>query len=648
MILLWSFLLVTAALEAGGEDLNSWPMEGRPAVTSSFGEYRPGRLHMGVDFSTGGATGRPVRALGDGWVVRARCSPWGYGKAVYIRLDSGYTVVYGHLSDFRADIRDAIRAAQHARKSYTVDLTFRPGEFPVQKGEIIARSGDTGIGPAHLHVEMRDEAERPVDPRRTGLPWPPDADSPKVYAVALYPADPDSRVNHTCFPLAVKADRTAAGRYRTPPIPVTGQFYLGAAVQDMTPEGNRLGVWRASVKQGDERLFELQFNRLSYENQESGALCFDPSKRVDGVPVMQVWRRPGNTLDIFTRRGEDGAVAVRHPAEPVLMEFEDFGGNVSIVEIPLREDTGPAVQTLWPIEEGFFHPHRGVAYFSRAGADAPVTARFSPASGSERSEQIPLVKMGEGFGMWWQPSRPGIWELALSRGDGVASTFRLACSGGQEEMSLDGENFKFTFPPGSLPPETCVRAEPERVSGVSELDLLGDGVTLIPEYVPILKPFTVRMRGAGRGADGQTAIYRVSGKSATWLKTQRAGEWLVAESSASGSFAVAADRQAPTAGPWKITAREEAPNRPRICVAVADRGSGISEWALYCGDRWLLSAYDPDAGEIIWEGDEELPGPAADLRLTLTDRAGNRSAWTYETSPERRAPAKKSAKSKKQ
>ena len=261
-------------------------------------------------------------------------------------------------------------------------------------------------------------------------------------------------------------------------------------------------------------------------------------------------------------------------------------------------------------------------------------------------EQIPLVKMGEGFGMWWQPSRPGIWEL--SRDDGVASTFRLACSGGQDEVSLDGENFKFIFPPGSLPPETCVRAEPERVSGVSELDLLGDGVTLIPEYVPILKPFTVRMRVADRGADGQTAIYRVSGKAASWLKTQRAGEWLVAESSASGNFVVAADRQAPTAGPWKIAAREEAPNRPRIRVAVADRGSGISEWGLYCGDRWLLSAYDPDAGEIIWEGDEELPGPAADLRLTLTDRAGNQSAWTYEASPERRPPAKKSAKSKKQ
>jgi murein DD-endopeptidase MepM/ murein hydrolase activator NlpD len=57
------------------------PLNGDLYATSSFGEYREGRFHAGVDYRA--SMGTPVYAIDDGYVARLRCGPWGYGR-VYI------------------------------------------------------------------------------------------------------------------------------------------------------------------------------------------------------------------------------------------------------------------------------------------------------------------------------------------------------------------------------------------------------------------------------------------------------------------------------------------------------------------------------------------------------------------------------------
>src|SRR5690606_9127249 len=118
-------------------------------LTSSFGEYRAGRYHMAIDLRTGPSP-QPVRAAADGYVSRVRCSPYGYGKAVYVQLADGNTAVYAHLSVFAPALRDYVRRAQHERRAYIVDLYPEPNRFPIKQGEIIAHSGQTGIGAPHL------------------------------------------------------------------------------------------------------------------------------------------------------------------------------------------------------------------------------------------------------------------------------------------------------------------------------------------------------------------------------------------------------------------------------------------------------------------------------------------------------------------
>ncbi|HEO69823.1 MAG TPA: M23 family metallopeptidase, partial [Candidatus Hydrogenedentes bacterium] len=118
-LLLMAFTV--AAGRAGAEDAYCWPLDLPRLLTSSFAEYRAGRFHAGIDLRTSGI-GRDVRAPADGYVSRLRCSPWGYGKAVYLQLDDGHTVVFGHLDAFAEPLAQYVRDAQHAAERYTVDL----------------------------------------------------------------------------------------------------------------------------------------------------------------------------------------------------------------------------------------------------------------------------------------------------------------------------------------------------------------------------------------------------------------------------------------------------------------------------------------------------------------------------------------------
>ena len=95
------FLGALVALEgANASDIYEWPLDAPPALTSTFAEYRSGRFHAGLDVKTWGKEGIACVAVADGYVWRVRTSPWGYGKAVYLKLNDGRTAVYAHLSGF--------------------------------------------------------------------------------------------------------------------------------------------------------------------------------------------------------------------------------------------------------------------------------------------------------------------------------------------------------------------------------------------------------------------------------------------------------------------------------------------------------------------------------------------------------------------
>ena len=97
-------------------------------LTSGFG-YRWGKLHSGIDLAND--IGTPIKTVLSGRVVHAG---WygGYGYAVMIEHDQGYTTLYGHLNEY------VVQTGQYVKES-----------------QVIAYMGNTGnsTGP-HLHFEV--------------------------------------------------------------------------------------------------------------------------------------------------------------------------------------------------------------------------------------------------------------------------------------------------------------------------------------------------------------------------------------------------------------------------------------------------------------------------------------------------------------
>ncbi|HET9764526.1 MAG TPA: M23 family metallopeptidase [Casimicrobiaceae bacterium] len=100
------------------------------------------RQHKGTDYAA--AAGTPVRAIGDGVVVR---EGWGsgYGNVLEIRHRNGFVTRYGHLSRFAS----GVHAGSH-----------------VAIGQLVAFVGATGLatGP-HLHFEVLVNGQQ-RDPRK--------------------------------------------------------------------------------------------------------------------------------------------------------------------------------------------------------------------------------------------------------------------------------------------------------------------------------------------------------------------------------------------------------------------------------------------------------------------------------------------------
>ena len=150
----------TAALEFGV------PFDFPLYLSGNFGELRSNHFHGGLDFKTQGVVGKPLLAIADGYISKVTVTPGGYGNALYITHDNGYTSVHGHLDRFLPEIARLVHEKQYAEQSFVVTLEFAPEEFPVRQGDVVAYAGNSGysFGP-HLHMEIRTtNTNEPIDP----------------------------------------------------------------------------------------------------------------------------------------------------------------------------------------------------------------------------------------------------------------------------------------------------------------------------------------------------------------------------------------------------------------------------------------------------------------------------------------------------
>ncbi len=304
------------------------------SLSGTFGEPRSTHFHLGLDIKTQGKQGWEVKSVAPGYISRIRVSVRGYGKTLYINHPDQTTSVYAHLKKFAPKIEAYLKSNQYEKKSYNIQKFPKRDEFPIDAGEVIGYSGNTGSssGP-HLHFEIRDtKSQKPLNPLLFNLPVK-DNQRPQIQKVYLfYPENNSVTTPSESVPLQKVNDST----YTSPIITTSGKIGLGIQMydrQDLSYSKN--GIYKAQLKVNGKIIVQFKFDQLDYSDSKKLFLNVDyPAFKKNKIKIQKMFFQNHHLLTFMKSMHQEGIFHVElGKSYQVKLVIEDFSGNSSHVEI---------------------------------------------------------------------------------------------------------------------------------------------------------------------------------------------------------------------------------------------------------------------------------------------------------------------------
>jgi Membrane proteins related to metalloendopeptidases len=331
---LFCILLISNILCA--QDKPKYPIYPNPVkipiyLSATFGELRNNAFHAGVDIKTNGKTGYRVYAVADGYVSRIGVSPYGYGNVVYVTHNDGFMSVYAHLEGFNDKIGKYVRKKQFESKSFKQNLFLEKGEIPVKVGDILGYSGDTGgSGGPHLHYELRDANQHPVNPYFFGFKVA-DKIKPIINGFAVYPKENSSVNGSDCNEYFKPIDNQE--------IQVNGTVYFGISTCDQADGShNKNGVYSIDLYADNRLIFNIVFDEYSYDETRYINSLIDYRKFYnDKIRYVRTEVDEYNILDLY---GEKSGFVTLKEGDRVEMKYvvKDYYGNTTTLRFTLVGD----------------------------------------------------------------------------------------------------------------------------------------------------------------------------------------------------------------------------------------------------------------------------------------------------------------------
>jgi hypothetical protein len=307
-----------------------WPTNASDYMSATFGETRAAHFHAAIDIGTWGQQGYRVFASRDGLLSRVGVSPSGYGNVVYLKHDDGSFSMYAHLRDFIPQIRELVDSYRFLNYTFNFDRNLESYNIRFQKGDLIAFSGDTGIGPPHLHFELRTPSNNPFNPLLAGISVP-DNVPPRISAISVEPLSPDASVNGRKRIVTVPA--TGSGRnYQFGTIRASGTIGLGVEASDRADAlRNVYAVYELKLTINDSLYFHSKAD--SFEISNARMMFLDrvyPVLRAERKGFQRLFIRDGNKVLFYKNIGHNGTVSLPPGTYNVRIEASDYFGNTSI------------------------------------------------------------------------------------------------------------------------------------------------------------------------------------------------------------------------------------------------------------------------------------------------------------------------------
>ncbi len=306
-------------------------------LSGNFGELRSNHFHGGLDFKTQGVTGKPLLAIADGYISKVTVTAGGYGNALYITHDNGYTSVHGHLDRFLPEIARLVREKQYEEESFVVTLEFGPQEFRVKQGEVVAYAGNTGysFGP-HLHMEIRTtDTNEPIDPLPFYKDKITDNIAPRATRIMVYggvnASIPQSSLG---IPITLSPQQLSEA-----PILAWGRISTAISANDyMNGTTNNYGVRYVRLYVDDQLVSSSDVDRFSFdENRLINSWTDYAEQRRSGRWYMRSAIAENNDLRMLRADEHRGWVTIDEEREyHFRYELEDLYGNRSVYRFVVR------------------------------------------------------------------------------------------------------------------------------------------------------------------------------------------------------------------------------------------------------------------------------------------------------------------------
>jgi len=324
------------------QDYFQWPVGTEPGIVANFGELRPNHYHMGLDCRTESRVNLPVLAAADGYVSKINIDPTGFGRALYISHPNGMTTLYAHLNDFSPEIENYIQEQQYKLKQWRVQIDVPANLLNVKKGELIARSGNTGgsQGP-HLHFEVRDtKTDKVLNPLLMGFPIE-DNIAPVILKLAVY----DRRYSTYEQIPKIYALKKVNGVYQ----PLGGKIKVNTdkvsfaicAFDKYTGSTNQNGIYSAVLFNNGKVISGFAMDSISYDETRFLNAHIDFKTKNNGGPFLQYLSPlPGYKEGIYkTAKGENGIITLfDENAHDMKIEVVDAQNNSSIMKFDLIKE----------------------------------------------------------------------------------------------------------------------------------------------------------------------------------------------------------------------------------------------------------------------------------------------------------------------
>ncbi|MCB1191381.1 MAG: hypothetical protein KDK90_13130 [Leptospiraceae bacterium] len=304
-----------------------WPMFIRLPISGSFGEFRNRHLHMGCDFKTYGINGFPILSVFDGELASMSYSAWGYGLSIVTYSPTlNLYARYGHLNDLKGDVKglDELKMAflllGNPKGFY---YKIPPGMFKFKAKEPIARSGETGSGVSHLHLEIYNQSGY-YNPLPLFDYRPYDNNPPVIQRIYI---ESDRGYLQT-IPVIQNEDLSHKIEIEKK-IKVGGKLKIKVAGYDLMTSKNKNGIYELQLKVNNGIVFEKKFLFMTTQDAATSYNLYDIHKSSLNPPhyVHNLFNPDGYSLDISQfRENSDVRVGIH---------LYDVAGNESKIILPL-------------------------------------------------------------------------------------------------------------------------------------------------------------------------------------------------------------------------------------------------------------------------------------------------------------------------